>query len=311
MTDGFAHLSRVASLDLVAGSGLAAVEFGTGGWSSAPHLDLSELLRNGGERQRLMAELADRGLAISALNASGNQLHPGPSGEADRAKIDATIELAVLLGVRNVVLMSGLPAGPSDQHPNWITSSWPPEALELLDWQWRERLVPYWRDLVPRAHDRGVRLCIEQHGRQCVYNTETFLRLRDAVGTAVGEAEVRETLGVNFDPSHLLWMGGEPVAAIAALGPAIFHVHAKDTRIEEKSRRDGLLDTNPVVPVGARAWNYVSVGRGRTVGEWAEIVRALRGVGYDYVMSIENEDYALEPERAIAASVEALRTAIG
>ncbi|HEX7041434.1 MAG TPA: sugar phosphate isomerase/epimerase, partial [Trueperaceae bacterium] len=291
MTDGLAHLSRADCLDQVASWGLEAVEFGLGGWSSAPHVDLDALLRSAAERRRLLDEVADRGLLISALNASGNQLHPGPSGAADSAKVDATVELAVLLGVRRVVLMSGLPGAPGDTYPNWITTSWPPETLEVLEWQWRERLVPYWRELTVRAHRAGVLLCIEQHGRQCVHNTETFLRLREAVAAEVGEAAA-EVLRVNFDPSHLLWMGGEPVEAIRALGGSIGHVHAKDTRLEEKHRRDGLLDANPNVPVEARAWNYVSVGRGRSAAEWARVLGALRDVGYDDVLSIENEDHS-------------------
>lgn len=310
MTDGLAHLDRGACLDQVVAWGLDAVEFGTGGWSSAPHLDLQRLLRDADERKRLVTEVSDRGLTISALNASGNQLHPGPSGAEDRATVAGTLELAAVLGVRTVVLMSGLPAGPGDNHPNWITSSWPPEALVLLEWQWSERLVPYWRELVIRAHGLGVRLCIEQHGRQCVYNTESFLRLRRAVAAEVGEA-VASVLGVNFDPSHLWWMGGSAVDAIAALGQSIFHVHAKDTRIEERSRREGLFDTNPVTPVGDRAWNYVRVGEGRSAEEWSGIVAALREVGYDGVLSIENEDHSLPAMEAIAGSIATLRVALG
>ncbi len=309
MTDGLAHLDRGACLDQVAAWGLDAVEFGVGGWSTSPHLDLRELLGSAAERQRLLAEVADRGLVISALNASGNQLHPGPSGAVDRAKVEGALELAALLGVDSVVLMSGLPAAPGDAYPNWITSSWPPEALEILEWQWRERLVPYWCELAAKADTLGVRLCIEQHGRQCVYNTESFLRLAEAITAGVG-SEVAATVGVNFDPSHLWWMGGDAVAAIESLGEHIFHVHAKDTRIEAKARRDGLLDINPVTPVGDRAWNYVSVGAGRSVEEWTAIVTALRDVGYDGVMSIENEDHSLAPEESVRRAVATLRRAL-
>ena len=71
-------------------------------------------------------------------------------------------------------------------------------------------LIPYWRELVAYAQGVGVRkLCLELHGHQNVYSVGTFFRLRGAVG---------ETVGVNFDPSHLLWMGADPLSAIKALG---------------------------------------------------------------------------------------------
>ena len=134
-----------------------------------------------------------------------------------------------MIGVENVILMSGCPGAKGDKHPNWITVAWPPETTEILEWQWNEVLIPYWRDLVAFADGKGMRrLCLELHGGQNVYNVETLFRLREAAG---------ETVGVNFDPSHLMWMGADPLAAIEALGPAIFHVHAKDTRIDRAHRR--------------------------------------------------------------------------
>jgi sugar phosphate isomerase/epimerase len=90
------------------------------------------------------------------------------------------------------------------------------------------------------------------HGHQNVYSVGTFFRLRDAVG---------ETVGVNFDPSHLIWMGADPLAAIAALGSTIYHVHAKDTRLElEALARDGRIEIRPAADVSHRAWNYVTLG---------------------------------------------------
>jgi sugar phosphate isomerase/epimerase len=285
----------------IAELGLQAVEFGTGGWSAAPHLKLEELLGGQAARDRLRSLVRDHGLSISALNCSGNPLHPGEAGGRDRETTLRTLELASLLGVERVVLMSGLPAAPGDQYPNWITSSWPPEAEEILEWQWKERLIPYWRQLEPVAAAKGLKLCLEQHGRQCVYNTETFFRLREAIGPAIG---------VNFDPSHLLWMGGDPLQAIQALGACIFHVHGKDTRIEPAAAVNGLLDAKPAALVGRRSWNFASVGRGRSRESWQRIVAALKQAGYDEVISIENEDHQLPADEAIRASAEVLRSAI-
>jgi len=143
---------------------------------------------------------------------------------------------------------------------------------------------------------RGAK-CIEGHGRQLVYNVESFFRLFDAVGP---------TVGVNFDPSHLIWMGGDPVSAINKLGEHIYHVHGKDTRIEQAARTYGLLDTKHVTPVRGRFWNFVSLGHGTPVRGWLDILQALLEVGYNDVISIENEDYAVPPEEAVAASLATL-----
>ncbi len=300
-TDGFGAFGLDECLDKVAGLGLTHVEFSLGGWSGAPHLDVDALLADAAERDRLMGKLRERGLAISALNCSGNQLHPGPIGPNDSALAEKAVELAALMGVGRIVMMSGLPGGPGDMHPNWITSSWPPEAMEILEWQWTERVLPWWKAFAPKAWAKGIRLCVEQHGRQVVHNSESFFRLREAVGPV---------LGVNFDPSHLIWMGGDPVSAIHALGDCIYHVHGKDSRIEPAARVNGLLDTKHVVPVRGRFWNFVSLGHGTAVRGWLDIVRALRSVGYDDVISIENEDYSLTADEAIATSAATLRFCI-
>ena len=172
----------------------------------------------------------------------------------------------------------------------------------MLEWQWTERVVPFWKELAPLAAAKGIRLCVENHGRQCVYNPDSYLRLRESVGS---------TVGMNFDPSHLIWMGGDPVSAIRALGAEhIYHVHGKDTRIEPQARVNGTLDTRHVVPVVGRTWNFVPLGHGLSRRGWLEILEALREIGYDDVISIENEDYTLDAKAAIAESVDVLRFAI-
>jgi sugar phosphate isomerase/epimerase len=110
-----------------------------------------------------------------------------------------------------VVLMSGLPTAPGDRHPNWICTAWPPETGRILQAQW-DLAVPHWQRLAAFAEEHGVLLAVEMHANQLVYNAPTLLRLREAVGPVVG---------ANMDPSHLMWMGSDPIASVRALDGAI------------------------------------------------------------------------------------------
>ena len=217
VTDSLSHLSLDELLKTAADLGIQTLEFGCGGWSSAPHLKLNLLLENKTERANFLAKIRDHGLEISALNCSGNQLAPGERGQANDRVVRNTMKLAQLIGIRRIVMMSGLPGGPGDQNANWITTAWPPEGHEILRYQWEEVAIPYWRDLVNHARENGIeKICVEQHAHQLVYNTETLLKLRDAIG---------EMVGVNFDPSHALWMGGDEDAEFFAFE---FHLSGKE-----------------------------------------------------------------------------------
>lgn len=303
VTDSLAHLGLDALLDTAQAMGITMLEFGCGNWSAAPHLELDRLLGSAEARRGFIASLDSRGLALSALNCSGNPLHPGASGAAHREVTSKTIRLAGLLGVDRVVMMSGLPGGgPADETANWITTSWPPETARALAYQWDRVILPYWALLAKEAEGQGVtRLCLELHGHQAVYNVRTLRRLREAVGPVVG---------ANFDPSHLFWMGADPIAAIRALGEAIHHVHAKDTRIDAANAAvNSLIDTTPNDRLRERAWGYVTLGFGHGEAWWREFCIALRLAGYDDVLSIEHEDLLLPPEEGVRRSVEALRAA--
>lgn len=302
-TDSLSHLTFDELLETAANLGIQTLEFGCGGWSSAPHLNLNALLENQGERANFLAKIRAYGLEISALNCSGNQLAPGERGKTYDQVVRGTLKLAGLLGVQRVVMMSGLPGGPGDQNANWITTAWPPEVHEILRYQWEDVALPYWRDLAEGARANGVeKIGIEQHAHQLVYNTETALKLRNAIG---------ELVGVNFDPSHALWMGGDPLRAIRQLRGAIYHVHAKDTRIDPQNRElNTLLETKPNDRVAERAWNYVTLGYGHSEIWWRDFVIQLRQNGYDDVLSIEHEDYSLPPMVGVRRSVELLKNVI-
>jgi sugar phosphate isomerase/epimerase len=129
-----------------------------------------------------------------------------------------------------------------------------------------------------------------------------LLKLRDAVG---------ELVGVNFDPSHALWMGGDPLRAIRHLLGAIYHVHAKDTRIDpHNSEINTLLETKPNERVAERSWNYVTLGHGHSEIWWRDFVIQLKQNGYDDVLSIEHEDYSVSPIVGVRKSIELLSNVI-
>ena len=303
VSDSLAHLSFEQVLDTAAEMGLAGVEVNTGNWSSAPHFDIT-LMRNSAEaRKRFAGAFESRGLELIALNASGNQLHP-KSGNEQSTCLHDTLRIAGDLGVKKVVLMSGLPGGgPGETTPNWVVSSWPPETQTILKWQWEERLFPYWRDLAKLANASGIQqLAIELHGNQLVYNVPSLLRLRKEIGLVVG---------CNLDPSHLFWMGADPLAAVDALGAALFHVHAKDAFLNKpKQATTSLLENGSLSDIAARAWSYITLGFGHGEEWWRSFCYRLRMIDYDGWLSIEHEDVLLSRMEGIRKSVDLLKSVV-
>ena len=303
ITDSLPEADFDTMLGVAARLEMDMLEFGCGNWSSAPHIDLDGMLESATARREFLAKLADNDIAISALNCSGNPVHPGDEGRRHDEVTRKTIRLARLLAVDRVVMMSGCPGAPGDRHANWITTEWPPEVREIVRWQWEEVLIPYWRNLTSYSRDQGVpHLCLELHGYQNVYSVATLKRLRDAVG---------DTVGANLDPSHLMWMGADPLAAARALGDAIYYVHAKDTRIEPSiAGVNGVIDTQPGSAYESRAWNYITLGRGHDESWWRGFVSTLADVGYDGVLSIEHEDPAMSAVEGVEESVALLQRVI-
>ncbi|PIO96139.1 sugar phosphate isomerase/epimerase family protein [Pleomorphomonas carboxyditropha] len=280
---------------------LSGLEVNTGGWSTAPHFDLKKMKADAKARGAFLKAFADRGLEVIALNANGNPLHP--TDPTQDACLRDTIRLAGEMGIRKVCTMSGLPEGAQgDRMPNWVVSSWPPETQTMLKYQWEERLIPYWSEIVALAKECGVeRIAIELHGNQLVFNVPSLFKLREAVGPVVG---------ANLDPSHLMWMGADPLAAVDALGEAIYHVHAKDTYINApKAATASLLENGSLMDIPARSWSYITLGYGHGESWWREFCYRLKMVGYDEWLSIEHEDVLLSRLEGLRRSVETLRSA--
>ena len=274
-----------------------AIELATGCWPGHAHIELDLLLTDPGAAREYKQMIVDAGLTISALSCHGNPLHP----DEDRAKADdevfkKTIRLCERLDVPVVVNFSGCPGdGHGSTHPNWVTTAWPPEFLEVLEWQWAEKAIPYWSDAARFAANHNVSVALEPHPGFLVYNVETALKLRAACGPSIG---------VNFDPSHFFWQGVDMPTAIRALGSAIFHVHAKDSAIDDYNvRMNGVIDAKSYRRMPDRSWLFRTVGWGHDELAWKQIVSALRLIGYDYVMSIEHEDALASVEEGLHQAV--------
>lgn len=304
-TDCLGYMPFEGMLDTVAELGYESIEIACGNWSKAPHIDLDAMLASEETRKNYMDAITKRGLVLEVLNCSGNQLAPNEEGKLHQEVVEKTFKLAGLLGVKKIVMMSGCPGGSAEDHtPNWIVTSWPPITTKILNWQWDEVLIPYWKKTVELAKANGIeKIALENHGCQMVYNPETLIRLRDAVGPMVG---------MNLDPSHLMWMGGDPVAAVHKLGAdRIYHVHAKDVRIERNYiGPDGVLDTKTIDQFAKRTWNYVALGHGHDVSWWKEFLSCLSMEGYDGPISQEMEDLTMPALTGLKKSTTVLKEAM-
>lgn len=283
-------------------SGVQAVELGTGGFPGTAHVKTDELLADKAKVKGLKDLVDKYGMEISALSCHGNPVHPQKEvADAYHADFEKTVLLAEQLGLDRIITFSGCPGdSPGSKYPNWVTCPWPEDFLKVLDYQWNEVLIPYWEKAVKFANDHGVnRICLEMHPGFNVYNPETLIKLRKAVS---------DTIGANYDPSHLFWQGIDPIASIRELGSAIYHFHAKDTRIDAiNTAKNGVLDTKHYSDEINRSWVFRSVGYGHSYQVWKDIVSNLRMVGYDDVLSIEHEDSLMSSNEGLQKAISFLK----
>ncbi len=289
------------ALDYIVESGVEAVEIGTGGYPGNPHCPTDKLLASKTAQAAWLKKITDRGLLLSGLSCHNNPVHPNRKiAAAADVTLRKTLRLASELGVPVVNTFSGCP-GDHDgaKFPNWVTCPWPPHFLKILDYQWKRKLIPYWSKINTLAKKLGVKVALEAHPGMAVYNPESILKLRKACGT---------NIGANFDPSHFFWQGIDPIEAVRVLGKAIFHVHAKDTKIyAHNAGLTGVLDTKPYSDEINRGWLFRTCGYGHGEDWWRDFVSTLRMVGYDYVLSIEHEDSLMSVNEGFQKAVAFLK----
>ena len=290
------------TLSILSSLGVHTVEIGAGGYPGKAHCDPEKLLADPAALEAFKATFRKYDVEICALAAHGNALHPDKkiAAQFDKDFRNAVL-LAEKLGVDTVITFSGCPGDSENSlYPNWVTCPWPEDFLTILDWQWNEKLIPYWKEAGAFAKEHNVpHIAFEMHPGFCVYNPETLLRLRAAVG---------DVIGANFDPSHLIWQGMDPVAAIRELAGAIYHVHAKDTKIDTyNTAKNGVLDTKHYSDEIHRSWVFRTVGYGNGETYWRDLVSNLRLVGYDRVLSIEHEDSLMTIDEGLQKAVAFLK----
>jgi len=309
------------ALDVLTSNGLTSVEVNTGGFIPSPHCHVDLLLSSARARRDYLEVFASRGMELTGLNCNGNPLNPLPGvGPKHADDLRRTVELAGLLGVPNVVTMSGTPGSdPGARYPSWVVNPWDGVYMDVLDYQW-EVAAGFWTEIDALARDRGVRIAIEMHPHNLVFSPVTLRKLVDLTGAA--------SIGAEMDPSHLMWQGMDVVACIRWLGPLVFHAAAKDAMITPGVDIRGVLDTSfervPAdaegkVPTGygfwcnawprTPAWRFVAVGIGHDVTYWAGFLGALAEIDPDMAVNIEHEDASYSRLDGLALAAENLRAA--
>ena len=309
------------TLKILGELGLTSAEINTGGFIGAPHIPITDILGGAAAaaREEYLGRFAQAGITLTGLNVNGNPLNPDPLvGPVHADDLRRTIDVAAALGVGRVVTMSGLPGGhPGATTANWVVNPWDSQFLDMLDYQWNEVALPFWQDIGARAAAAGVKVCIEMHPHNVVFNPATLRRLVELTGAT--------HVGAEMDPSHLFWQGIDPVAAVEHLGDLVFHAAAKDTRINaENVKVFGVLDDrftrtpadrDPLNLGGHNtlnqwpqqpSWQFVAVGRGHGDEFWVPFLRALHAVDPDMAVNIEHEDTELDQIEGLRVAAEHL-----
>src|SRR5579862_2040830 len=301
----FPNLSTDEMIDKLASWGVEAMEIGTGGYPNSANCPVKDLLDDPAKAKDWKKKFQDRNIQVATLSCHGNPISPDPKvAQRDAETFRRTVLLAERLGVSVIVGFSGCPGGgPTETVPNWITYRWPTEYGQMLDWQWKERVIPFWKDAAKFARDHGIhKIALEMHPNFVVYNPRTLLRLREAVG---------EEIGANCDLSHLFWQQCDAVEVIRMLGKqnAIFHAHMKDTTFYKNNLdRYGVLNfAFDKSDLSQASETFRAVGYGHSAGTWKEIMLAYMEVGYPGIFSVENEDPILSGEVGVERALYVLK----
>jgi sugar phosphate isomerase/epimerase len=174
--------------------------------------------------------------------------------------------------------------------------SFPPVSDAMIEEGFRQ-FADRWNPIMDVFGECGVRFGLEVHPTEIAFDLITARRALDAIGN-------REEFGFNFDPSHLLWQGVDPVEFIREFPNRIYHMHVKDA-IVTLNGRTGVLGSHLNFGDPRRGWDFRSPGRGGV--NFEEIIRALNQIGYEGPLSVEWEDSGMDREHGAREACEFLR----
>lgn len=280
------------------------IEVGSGGYAPHPHCDTDLLLTNSAARANWLGQIESHGLALDALNAWGNPVHPDTDlARAHDEALRNSIRLASLLGSNRVVAMAGCPSAQlGDRSPHFAAGGWLPFLEGIYDRQWDEQIADYWADLgaFAQAENPELLVCLELHPGTSVFNVETFERI---IGLS-------PSIAANFDPSHFFWMGMDGHKVAKRIAPRVGHAHAKDTIFHaENLALNGLLDRRWPQPAEEMPWTFGVPGRGHDQAWWTGLVSELASSPVT-VYSIEHEDPFVTAEIGVPEAARVLAVAM-
>lgn len=174
--------------------------------------------------------------------------------------------------------------------------SFPQTPEEMIEDAFRE-IVRLWTPILDEFDRCGVKFALEVHPTEIAYDFYTAQRLFEAFGH-------RPTLGLNFDPSHLLWQGVTPHLFLREFADRVYHVHMKDVAVNRDGRA-GILGSHLPFGDSRRGWNFRSLGHGDV--NFEEIIRALNDMNYNGPLSVEWEDSGMDREFGAKQALEFVR----
>lgn len=161
--------------------------------------------------------------------------------------------------------------------------SFPQTSEEMINRAFREQ-IELWTPIFDVFDECGVKFALEVHPTEIAFDYYTTQRL-------LKEFQYRPTLGINFDPSHLIWQGVDPVVFLRDFIDHVYHVHMKDAYVNLDGR-NGILGSHLTFGDMRRGWNFVSLGHGDV--DFDKIIRVLNEAGYEGPLSVEWEDSGMD-----------------
>lgn len=287
----FGDLSLEELCKLVSGIGYDGIEI-----ACHAHLDTRRFLSDRAYEREFRATLEKYGLRVWALGGHlagqcvGDQWDPrldnfAPSelsGKPEEIRAWAVREMqdiarcAQKLGVKVVTCFLGSPIW-----RYWY--SFPQTPQEMVD-EGFQKIRALWEPIFDVYDACGVKLALEVHPTEIAFDYYSTQKLLETL-------EWRPTLGINFDPSHLVWQGVSPTTFLRDFSKRIYHVHMKDVKVSLDGR-GGLLGSHIEFGDVRRGWNFVSLGHGNV--DFDGIIRELNQMGYDGPLSVEWEDSGMD-----------------